>query len=266
MSIWRGAVVALGLVTAFACHAASVELDAMTWTEVRDALRAGRTTAIVPVGGTEQNGPHMVLGKHNVRVRRLAERIAVELGDALVAPVLAYVPEGRIDPPQGHMRFPGTLSVPASAFVAVVEGAARSLRRAGFVDIVLIGDSGNYQSLLGSLAQRLNREWAHTPVRVHHIERYYRATQTTYVQALRAHGLDDARIGTHAGAADTALSLAVDASLVRPEQIAAAAAQGAAAGVSGDPRAAGAELGRLGTDAVVAEAVAAIRRLRAAPR
>ena len=71
-----------------------VFLEDMTWTEVRDAIAAGRTTVIVPVGGTEQSGPHMALGKHNVRAHVLAGRIATQLGNALVAPVVAYVPEG----------------------------------------------------------------------------------------------------------------------------------------------------------------------------
>ncbi|ABM39803.1 creatininase family protein [Polaromonas naphthalenivorans] len=40
----------------------------MTWTEARDAVRSGATIIIIPVGGTEQSGPQMALGKHNVRV------------------------------------------------------------------------------------------------------------------------------------------------------------------------------------------------------
>jgi creatinine amidohydrolase/Fe(II)-dependent formamide hydrolase-like protein len=109
-----------------------VLVDELTWTELRDAIQAGKTTVIVPVGGTEQSGPHIVLGKHNVRARVLAARIAASLGNALVAPVIAYVPEGAIDPPSGHMRFAGTISIPESAFEATLEGAARSFRRAAF--------------------------------------------------------------------------------------------------------------------------------------
>ena len=88
----------------------TVFLEELTWTELRDLIRSGKTTIILPTGGTEQNGPHMALGKHNVRVKALAEKIARGLGNALVAPVLAYVPEGRIAPPTGHMRFPGTIT------------------------------------------------------------------------------------------------------------------------------------------------------------
>ena len=94
------AVVALVLSLLLASPAGAVEptvfLEEMTWTEVRDAVAAGRTTVIVPVGGTEQSGPHMALGKHNVRARILAGRIATQLGNALVAPVVAYVPEGDV--------------------------------------------------------------------------------------------------------------------------------------------------------------------------
>src|SRR5207245_8895786 len=93
-----------------------VRLDDLTWTELRDAIAAGKTTIIVPIGGTEQNGPHMTLGKRNVRVNSLAERIDSALGNALVPPVVAHVPEGSIDPPTEHMRFPGKISVPERAF------------------------------------------------------------------------------------------------------------------------------------------------------
>src|ERR1700748_3329329 len=88
----------------------TVFLEELTWTELRDQIRAGKTTVIVPIGGTEQNGGHMALGKHNLRVRYLSEKIARVLGNALVAPVIAYVPEGALAPPTGHMRFPGTIT------------------------------------------------------------------------------------------------------------------------------------------------------------
>ena len=112
----------------------SVFLEQLTWMEVRDAIRAGKTTVIIPTGGTEQNGPHMILGKHNVRVTLMAGEIARRLGNALVAPTMAYVPEGNIDPPSGHMLFPGTITLPPEHFAKVVEFAARSLKVAGFTD------------------------------------------------------------------------------------------------------------------------------------
>jgi creatinine amidohydrolase len=255
------------LVAAFAVPAMaappSVELEALTWTEVKAALQVGTTTIIIPAGGTEQNGPHMALGKHNVRARVLAGRIAAALGDTLVAPVLAYVPEGAITPPAGHMRFPGTISIPDSAFKSTVEAAARSFRQAGFTHIVLLGDHGGYQSLLRQAAATLNKEWAGSGVRAHFIEDYYRATETAYVQALRGKGLTDAQIGSHAGAADTSLTLAIDPSLVRGDRL---TGPGAADGTQGDSSAASAALGQLGVELIVSQTVAAIRKARAEKR
>jgi len=89
-----------------------VEIEQLNWVDVRDRLERGATTIIIPTGGTEQNGRHMALGKHNFIVRETATRIAVELGNALVAPVLSYVPEGPAGLKVGHMAYPGTISLP----------------------------------------------------------------------------------------------------------------------------------------------------------
>jgi creatinine amidohydrolase len=250
-------------VAATSSHAAApatVFLDELTSTELREDLKSGKTTIIIPVGGTEQNGPHMVLGKHNVRVKVLSERIAVALGNALVAPTVAYVPEGSVNPPSAHMRFPGTITLPDAAFDKLLEYAARSFRLHGFRDIVFLGDHGDYQKNLRSVAERLNREWAASPVRVHAIDEYYRTTETSYVQALRRQGFRDDEIGKHAGLADTSLALAVDPRLVRSDRLQGSEKPGPADGVTGDPRKATAALGQLGVDAIVAASVSAIRR------
>ena len=240
--------------------AQSVFVDELTWTELRDDVRAGKTTVIVPVGGTEQSGPHIVLGKHNVRVKALAARIAASLGNALVAPVVAYVPEGSIDPPAGHMRFAGTISIPEAAFEATLEGAARSFRQHGFRDIVLIGDHGGYQKSLQKVAAKLDREWAATPVRVHAVEAYYLAADREFAQMLKKQGLSEAEIGSHAGAADTSLSLAVDEQLVRSARLHDGSALGVAEGVHGDPHRASLAAGRAGLDLIVARTRDAIQR------
>jgi creatinine amidohydrolase/Fe(II)-dependent formamide hydrolase-like protein len=269
MTSWRLWLILLLLLAASEpsqAAAASVFLEELTSPEVASVLSAGGTTVLLPVGGTEQNGPHMVLGKHNTRARVLAGRIAVQLGHTLVAPVLAYVPEGGISPPTEHMRFAGTISVPDAAFRSILDAAARSFRQHGFRDIVLLGDSGNYQPALKAVADRLNREWAGTGTRAHYLGAYYAATQTTYLESLRAQGLTAAQIGTHAGTADTALAMAVAPELVRPDQLPAAARAGRQAGTLGDPRAATAALGQAGADAIVAQSVAALRRAVSAAR
>jgi len=238
----------------------TVFLEDLTWTELRDEVHAGKTVVIIPVGGTEQSGPAIALGKHNVRVKALAEKIAQTLGDALVAPVIAYVPEGGLNPPTAHMRFSGTITVPDDTFEKTLEYAARSFKLHGFRDVVFFGDHGGYQKDLTTVAQRLNREWAATPVRAHAIEEYYRASETTYVQALRDRGYRDSEIGTHAGLADTSLTLALDPRLVRMDRLRSATQLGRAEGVYGDPHRSSAELGQLGVDAIVTQTADAIRK------
>jgi len=189
----------------------------------------------------------------------LAGRIAAALGHTVVAPVLAYVPEGRVAPPTSHMRFAGTITVSDEAFRATLDSAARSLRQHGFRDVVLIGEHGGYQSQLAAVADKLNRDWAGTPARAHYIAEYYRSAQAEFAAVLRGKGLTDAQIGVHAGALDTSLMLAIDPSMVRSDQLATAAREGASAGVTGDPRAASIALGQTGVDLIVARSVAAIR-------
>lgn len=239
----------------------SVFLEQLTWTEVRDAIRAGKTTVIIPTGGTEQNGPHMILGKHNVRVTVNAGEIARRLGNALIAPTMAYVPEGNIDPPSGHMRFPGTISLPAEHFAKVVEFAARSLKAAGFTDIVLIGDSGPNQAPQKQVADMLNQEWATTPTRVHHLDRYYRGSG--FHAWLEAQGLKVE--GNHAHLADTSLQLAVDPTGVR-QKLMTAGKTGDGSGVNGDPTRATAELGKKGLELIVDTAVKQLVELKTANR
>lgn len=239
----------------------SVFLEQLTWTEVRDNIRAGKTTVIIPTGGTEQNGPHMVLGKHNVRVTRTAGEIARRLGDALVAPTMAYVPEGNIDPPTGHMRFPGTITLPPEHFAKVIEFAARSLKLAGFTDIVLIGDSGPNQAPQKLVAEMLNREWATTPARVHHLDRYY--SGNGWHEWLGTQGLKVE--GNHAHLSDTSLQLAVDPTGVRQKLMAAGKA-GDGSGVNGDPTRATAGLGKKGLELIIDAAVKQLEELKTANR
>ncbi len=231
----------------------------MTWPELRDRIAAGTKTVLVPIGGTEQNGPHMVLGKHNVRVQALALRIAEKLGDAVVAPVLTYVPEGAVAPPSQHMRWPGTVSIPEPAFEALLAATARSFRQHGLCHVVLLGDHGGYRASLDRVAASVNKEWArNSACRVHALPEYYQASSADFAAWLKTRGMAAAEIGTHAGLADTALALAIDPALVRAD-VAAARPPAARDGVAGDPRRATAELGRHGLDHIVDATVAAIR-------
>lgn len=151
----------------------TVWIEEMTWMEVRDALADGMTTVIVGTGGVEQNGPYVASGKHNFVLTATTEAIARELGNALVAPIVKFVPEGDIDPPSGHMRYHATISVTQETFEALLTDIASSFAAHGFTDIVLIGDSGGNTRGMENVAAALNAAWADRPARVHHIPEYY---------------------------------------------------------------------------------------------
>jgi creatinine amidohydrolase len=185
-----------------------VELKDMTWVEVRSAVDAGFTTAIVPTGGIEQNGPHMVLGKHDYIVSEAARRIAKGVGHTLVAPVVSYVPQGDYDPPTGNMRFPGTIGVPAAVLEGVLEGVARSLKGGGFKTICFVGDHGGSQSEQAAVAKRLQADWAQDGVGVYQIDRYY--DDQKQVERLLSEGRSRDEIGQHASIIDTSELMSID--------------------------------------------------------
>ena len=187
----------------------TVFTEEMTWMEVRDALAAGKTTVIVATGGVEQNGPYLATGKHNYVLRATTEAIARTLGNALVAPIVPFVPEGDIDPPSGHMRYPGTISVREETFQALLTDICASLRAHGFLDIVLIGDSGGNQAGMKQVAA----DFSGGPTRVYFIPEYY--DYTAVDEWLAGQGIKEVPEGLHDSFAITAIMMTVDPNTVR---------------------------------------------------
>ena len=237
----------------------TVDIADMTWIEVRSAIERGYTVAIVPTGGIEQNGPHMVLGKHDYIVRSAASRIARELGRTLVTPVVSFVPEGGYDPPTGNMQFPGTLGVPEPVFAQVLEGIARSLKSAGFKTICFIGDHGGNQATQAAVATKLNGEWAGQAMTVLHVADYY--LDEAQIAYLREQGETSATIGDHAGLIDTSELLAVHPQGIDLSRLAALPLRSEPTGHSGDPMRASAAYGKALLDIRIN---AAVRQIRAA--
>jgi creatinine amidohydrolase len=150
----------------------TVWIEEMTWMDVRDALAAGKTTAIISTGGIEPNGPWLVTGKHNYVLQANCDAIARKLGNALCAPIVKYVPEGAIDPKGGHMMSAGTISMREETYRAVLTDIANSLKQHGFKTIIYIGDSGGNQGGQRYVADSLNKLWNADPM-VLHIQEYY---------------------------------------------------------------------------------------------
>ena len=152
--------------------ATTVWMEEMTWMDVRDALKAGKTTAIIATGGMEPNGPWLVTGKHNYVLHANCEAMARKLGNALCAPTIKHVPEGGIDPKTGHMTSPGTISLREETFRALLTDTVESLKQHGFQHIIMIGDSGGNQAGQKAVAEKFTALWKGSPV-VAHIPEYY---------------------------------------------------------------------------------------------
>ena len=163
--------------------------------------------------GVEQNGPYLVTGKHNVILRATAEATARTLGDALVAPIVAFVPEGSIELPSGPMAYPGTISVDPGTFRALLRDIARSLRAHGFTRIVFIGDSGPNQEGMSQIADELNQAWQGSPARALFVPEYY--DWPGRQQWLAERGYHEVDEGLHDELSATAIMLAVDPNSVR---------------------------------------------------
>jgi creatinine amidohydrolase/Fe(II)-dependent formamide hydrolase-like protein len=239
----------------------TVFIEDLTWAETRDLIAGGTTTVIIGTAGTEQKGPHMVDGEHKFVMHYAADKIARELGNTLVAPVITYVPEGSWDNPRGHMGKPGTITLPQDRFIALLVSAGRSLKSGGFTTVLFLGESGGNRTGMRMAAEQLNELWVDDEARAFWIDDYYskaHADQNAYVTETL--GVPANEIGGHANILDTSELLFVNPAHVRPDKIAPGGGY-ENSGVSGDPTMATRELGEIFVQIKIDNAVAQIRGL-----
>jgi creatinine amidohydrolase/Fe(II)-dependent formamide hydrolase-like protein len=260
--IFRIALIA-GFAAALGLAEPPVNLELMTYAEVASAIHQGKTTVLVYNGGTEQRGPHAVLGGHTLMAQRTSDAIARRLGNALVAPVMPFSPAG------GHLnpKWPGTVSVPVEVFISVNEAVVHSMVVAGFKNIILMGDHGGGQKELETLAGKLNAKYAHDGAHVYFCDLYAKTLKDTN-EFLEKNGYPPS---VHAGIPDTSemMYLGSDA-WVRKDKITAGDPVGAKPGqkridngITGDPRRSSAELGKRFFDMKVDYGVQRIQQLTA---
>jgi creatinine amidohydrolase/Fe(II)-dependent formamide hydrolase-like protein len=191
-------------------------IEEMTWLEVRDAMKDGKDTVIIATGGVEQNGPYLATGKHDYILKATSEAIARKLGNALIAPIVPFVPEGDIDPPTSHMRYPGTISLTEETYERLLIDICASFKTHGFAHVVLIGDSGGNQKGMKVVAETLNGKWKDGKTKVHFIPEYY--NYPAVEKWLQEQGIKQEPEGWHDDFAITAMLMAVDPTFVRMKQ------------------------------------------------
>jgi creatinine amidohydrolase len=256
----------------------SLLIEDMTWTEVRDAIAAGKTTAIYYAASTEQNGPGVALGKHVFIAHYLSQRIAVQLGDALVYPTMPFAPTGDwgltgpgskdLAKKTGHMRYAGSVNLSEETFGAVAHDVTLSAISSGFKNVVLMCDhGGKAQSQLDQVAKAMNAEWSPQGIHVYYIPDLYFKEKDVMKEHLKRLGIPEDR---HAGTDDTSELKYIDKMVngnsskwVHPDKLV-KGREGDGSGVDGDQTKATLALGKLFTDAKVSFAVNQIKESIAA--
>ncbi|GDY10023.1 hypothetical protein LBMAG52_35090 [Planctomycetia bacterium] len=194
----------------------TVFIEDMTWMEVRDAMQAGKDTVLIATGGIEQNGPYLAANKHNVVLRGTTDAIARKLGNTLVAPIIGFVPEGDIDPPTVHMKYPSTVSLTEDTYRRLLVDVCSCYRTHGFKHVVLIGDSGGNQDGMKAVAAELNAKWKDGKTKFHFISEYYNYGDLK--GWLEERGIKQTDEGLHDDFAMEAMMLSIDPASVRMKQ------------------------------------------------
>lgn len=190
----------------------SLWLQDLTWIEVKDALKHGVKRVIIPTAGIEQGGKHLPLNKHEIVIRHTAEKVAEQLGNTLVAPIMSYVPE------EVHMAFPGTISLREETFEAVLRDTVESLQKHGFTHIYMMGDSGGNQAAQQKVAEELSKKFRYAKgVTIASLDHYY--FYNGQYDWLKTQGFKDDEIGTHAAIRDTSEVMAINKFAVRGNQV-----------------------------------------------
>jgi len=144
----------------------TVWIGEMTSLEVRDQLKAGKTTALVLGGGMEENGPYLTLDKHNNVSRAMGDAIARRLGNALCAPILTIEP-GNPEKPST----PGGVVLTQDTYKAILTDMSTSLRAMGFKNIVYVGDHGGDMKPMEDVSKALNAKWNGSGATIYFIEK-----------------------------------------------------------------------------------------------
>jgi creatinine amidohydrolase len=198
----------------------TVWIEEQTWMETRDAIKAGKTTAIIGSGGLEQNGPYNANGKHNFVLRATCEATARKLGNALCAPVVTLEPGNT----ERQGLTPGSVFISADTYKAVLTDMSTSLKSMGFVNIVMIADSGGNVNGMKEVVTALNAKWQGTPARAYYIDEYYEEDKWSFafLKSIGINQVPDVQSATRYDIHDDyhyeALVALVDPRLVRPEQ------------------------------------------------
>ncbi len=160
-----------------------VDLEMMTWVEVKDAIDHGKTTALIFNGGSETRGPQAVIGGHTFVAHVKVIEIARRLGNAIALPVLPYSPNSA-DP-----EIPGTIGISSEAFKLINKELVEQAVRTGFKNVVLMGDHGGGQKELGEVATEEQTKYAGQGIKVVYCDDAYKKSNDDFDKYIASKGL-----------------------------------------------------------------------------
>lgn len=248
----------------------NVEFEMMTWPEVKAALAAGKTTALIYTGGTEHRGPQNVNGGHNLMARETVKAIALKLGNAIALPVLPYTPNN------ASAELTGTIGLTNELLAAILERIAEQAIVTGFRNVILMGDHGGGQpAVYRDTAKKLDDKYAPQGIHIYYCDDVYTKRMADFDKYLQSKGLPT---GGHASIGDTSemLFLGGDKGWVRKDLIPSALGDPVGRGrgegprvnngITGDGRPSTAELGKIEFDMQIEYAVRQIQQFLAAAK
>ncbi len=179
--------------------------DTLTWEEIGSLRRAGVELCLLPVGATEQHGPHLGVGMDTCNAAKLCEAVSRITG----VPVLPALPYGCS---LGHSRrWPGTIALQPQTLMTTVVEIFDWLQSAGFVRLLLVNGHVTNAAPLRCALEIIRSRWDRAMVGLCDV--------AEISPRVRADFFADAQ-DWHANAAETALMMAIAPQLVRPDRIA----------------------------------------------
>lgn len=179
-----------------------VEFEKMTWVEVKQAIAAGSTTALIYTGGVEQRGPQNANGGHNLIAYATVKAIAEKLGNAIFLPVLPYTPN------DASADLPGTIGITDDLLGAILERLTEQSVKSGFKNVIIMGDHGGGQpKVYQAVAKKMNDAYAPKGIHVYYCDQVYTAANDAFEAYMAEHKLPP---DLHGGISDTSEMMYLD--------------------------------------------------------
>jgi creatinine amidohydrolase len=188
----------------------------MTWTELRDAIGAGYGV-ILPIGATEQHGPHLPLTTDCLLPVAVAKGAAARTRTLVATPVYY----GCVSKPLsgGGQSFPGTTSIRGSTLIAIVKDLVGEFIRSGFENIILLTWHMENRGFVYEGADLAMRESAPTSARIMSIDSIMEAIDKRLIERMFPEDFPGWDV-EHASIIETSMMLALYPELVRRDKIA----------------------------------------------